>query len=41
MKYKVAVFKAFLVLWVGTASAQKVSDVRSILEASLKAMGGN
>jgi L-ascorbate metabolism protein UlaG (beta-lactamase superfamily) len=40
MKYKVAVFKAFLVLWVGTASAQKVSDVRSILEASLKAMGG-
>src|SRR5258708_11331305 len=40
MKRKVVVFSAFLVLIVGAASAQTVKDVRSVLEASLKAMGG-
>src|SRR5712692_2732373 len=40
MKRKVAVFSAFLGLMAGTASAQTVKDVRSVLEASLKAMGG-
>jgi hypothetical protein len=40
MKRKVAVFAAFLSLTAGTASAQTVKDVRSVLEASLKAMGG-
>ena len=40
MKRKVTVFTAFLGLLLGTASAQTVNDVRSILEASLKAMGG-
>ena len=40
MKRKVAVFSTFLGLMVGTASAQTVKDVRSVLEASLKAMGG-
>src|SRR6202165_3099320 len=40
MKRKAAVFSAFLGLMVGTASAQTVKDVRSALEASLKAMGG-
>src|SRR5258708_246829 len=40
MKRKVVVFSAFLVLIVGSASAQTVKDVRSVLEASLKAMGG-
>ena len=40
MKRKVAVFAAFLGLMAGTASAQTVKDVRSVLEASLKAMGG-
>jgi len=41
MKRKAAVFSAFLSLMVGTTSAQTVKDVRSVLEASLKAMGGN
>src|SRR3974377_928197 len=41
MKRNVAVFGAFLGLMAGTASAQMVGDVRSVLEASLKAMGGN
>src|SRR5215467_4983143 len=40
MKRKVAVFAAFLGLTAGIVSAQTVSDVRSVLEASLKAMGG-
>src|SRR6202166_2894071 len=40
MKRKVAFFSAFLGLTTGTASAQTVKDVRSVLEASLKAMGG-
>lgn len=40
MKRKIAVFAAFLGLMAGTGSAQPVSDVRSVLEASLKAMGG-
>src|SRR6202790_569167 len=40
MTRKVAVFAAFLGLIIGTASAQTVEDVRSVLEASLKAMGG-
>ena len=41
MKRNVAVFGAFLGVMAGTASAQIVGDVRSVLEASLKAMGGN
>src|SRR6266851_7272862 len=41
MKRKVAVFSAFLGLMVGTTSAQTVKDVRSVLKASLKAMGDN
>jgi len=40
MKRRVAVLAVFLGLMVGTASAQAVKDVRSVLEASLKAMGG-
>ena len=40
MTRKVAIFLAFLDLIIGTASAQTVKDVRSVLEASLKAMGG-
>jgi L-ascorbate metabolism protein UlaG (beta-lactamase superfamily) len=40
MKRKAAVFSALLGLITGTASAQAVKDVRSVLEASLKAMGG-
>jgi len=40
MKRKVVVFSAFLGLMGGAASAQNVKDVRSVLEASLKAMGG-
>ena len=40
MKRHVAVLSAFLGLMAGTASAQTVKDVRSVLEASLKAMGG-
>jgi glyoxylase-like metal-dependent hydrolase (beta-lactamase superfamily II) len=45
MKRNVAVFSAllglaFLGLTTGTASAQAVKEVRSVLEASLKAMGG-
>src|SRR6516165_4454285 len=40
MTPKVAIFAAFLDLIIGTASAQPVKDVRSVLEASLKAMGG-
>jgi glyoxylase-like metal-dependent hydrolase (beta-lactamase superfamily II) len=40
MKRKVAVFSAFLSLMIGIASAQTVKDVHSVLEASLKAMGG-
>lgn len=39
MKWKVAVLAAFLGL-VETGSAQAVKDVRSVLEASLAAMGG-
>ncbi|HEY7387114.1 MAG TPA: MBL fold metallo-hydrolase [Bryobacteraceae bacterium] len=39
MRRKVAVLAAFLGL-VGTASAQTVKDVRSVLQASLAAMGG-
>ncbi len=46
MKRKVAVFSAllnlvFLDATTGTTSAQTVKDVRSVLEASLKAMGGD
>ena len=40
MNPKVAVFSAFLSLMAGTAPAQTVKDVRAVLEASLKAMGG-
>jgi hypothetical protein len=40
MKRNVAVFSAFLGLAMGTAPAQTVKDVRSVLEASIKAMGG-
>jgi hypothetical protein len=40
MKRRVAVLAVFLGLTVGTTSAQAVKDVRSVLEASLKAMGG-
>jgi glyoxylase-like metal-dependent hydrolase (beta-lactamase superfamily II) len=40
MNRKVAIVSAFLGLLVGTASAQTVKDVRSVLQASLKAMGG-
>ncbi len=40
MKRKAAVFSAFLGLMVGTTSAQTVKDVRSVLDASLKALGG-
>ncbi len=40
MKRMTAVLAAFLGLMAGTGSAQTVSDVRSVLEASLKAMGG-
>jgi glyoxylase-like metal-dependent hydrolase (beta-lactamase superfamily II) len=40
MQRKVAAFAAFLGLIAGNASAQTVKDVRSVLEASLKAMGG-
>jgi hypothetical protein len=40
MQRQVAVVTAFLSLMAGTASAQKVTDVRSVLEASLQAMGG-
>jgi len=40
MKRKAAVFTVFLGLMAGVASAQTVKDVRSVLEASLKAMGG-
>src|SRR5580693_813243 len=39
MKRKAAVLAAFLGL-IGSASAQTVKDVRSVLEASLQAMGG-
>src|SRR5580698_7981422 len=39
MKRKAAVLVAFLGL-IGSASAQTVKDVRSVLEASLQAMGG-
>jgi L-ascorbate metabolism protein UlaG (beta-lactamase superfamily) len=38
MTRKVRLFTVFLLI--GTASAQSVKDVRSVLEASLKAMGG-
>src|SRR5215831_2765093 len=37
---KVVVFAVFVSLAINTASAQTVKDVRSVLEASLKAMGG-
>src|ERR1700736_2456191 len=40
MKRKAAAFSAFLGLMAGSASAHTVKDVRSVLEASLKAMGG-
>jgi L-ascorbate metabolism protein UlaG (beta-lactamase superfamily) len=40
MKRKLAIFAAFLGLIAGTASAQTIKDVRSILETSLTAMGG-
>ena len=40
MKRTAAVFSASLLLFVGTAFAQAVKDVRSVLEASLKTMGG-
>src|ERR1700694_6028759 len=40
MKRKVVVFSAFLGLMGRAASAQTVKDVRPVLEASLKAMGG-
>jgi L-ascorbate metabolism protein UlaG (beta-lactamase superfamily) len=40
MKQKVATFSAFLSLMAGAAPAQTVKDVRSVLETSLKAMGG-
>src|SRR5215467_3065526 len=40
MKRKVAVFAAFLGLTAGIVSAQTVKDVRSVLQASLQAMGG-
>jgi glyoxylase-like metal-dependent hydrolase (beta-lactamase superfamily II) len=40
MNRKVAVFSAFLSFMAGTAPAQTVKDVRAVLEASLKAMGG-
>jgi glyoxylase-like metal-dependent hydrolase (beta-lactamase superfamily II) len=40
MKRTVGVLSAFLGLMAGTASAQAITDVRAVLEASLKAMGG-
>src|SRR5450755_1653821 len=40
MRRSIAVVSALLGLAAGTASAQEVKDVRSVLEASLKAMGG-
>src|SRR6202049_1864227 len=40
MKHRAAIFSAFLGLITGTASAQTVKDVRSVLQASLKTMGG-
>lgn len=40
MKRKLAVFSVLLGLMAGTAAAQAVENVRSVLEASLKAMGG-
>jgi len=40
MKRKAAALTTFLGLMVGTASAQSVKDVRAVLEASVKAMGG-
>jgi glyoxylase-like metal-dependent hydrolase (beta-lactamase superfamily II) len=40
MQRTIAVLPAFLGLMSGAASAQTVSDVRSVLEASFKAMGG-
>src|SRR5580693_10400673 len=40
MQRKVALFSALLGLMGGTAPAQAVKDVHSVLEASLKAMGG-
>jgi L-ascorbate metabolism protein UlaG (beta-lactamase superfamily) len=40
MKQKFAILAAFLGLVVATGSAQALNDVRSVLEASLAAMGG-
>jgi hypothetical protein len=40
MTHKICALAAFLGLIAGNASAQSVKDVRSVLEASLKAMGG-
>src|SRR5690348_3951878 len=40
MPRKIAVFAVWLGLIAATASAQTVTDVRSVLEASLQAMGG-
>ncbi len=37
---RVAIFTAFLALAAGNAAAQNVKDVHSVLEASLRAMGG-
>jgi glyoxylase-like metal-dependent hydrolase (beta-lactamase superfamily II) len=41
MTRKIGVFTVFASLVIGTASAQTVKDVHLVLEASLKAMGGN
>jgi glyoxylase-like metal-dependent hydrolase (beta-lactamase superfamily II) len=41
MNRKLAVLAPYLVLMTGTVSAQTISDVRSVLEASLRAMGGS
>ena len=40
MSRKIGVLTVFVSLVIATASAQAVKDVRSVLEASLKAMGG-
>ena len=40
MKRTVVVLSALLGLMTGSASAQAVKDVRAVLEASMKAMGG-
>src|ERR1700688_570619 len=40
MMRRIVIFTAFLGLAAGNAAAQNVKDVRSVLEASLQAMGG-